>query len=209
MIDKFCEYLTNKIRKENSEIDDERAEVIKYGLQLLVGEVPKFFIMIAIAWGLGILKLTVISFILMFPYRMYAGGFHLKSHIGCIIGTSLMYTGNAFISQYIHIPLTQKIIFAILLWIFAIIMIYKYAPADTEDVPVISKKERKKRRNISYVIVSIMVISGCLVKDNIISNIILIGALLQTISITRIAYKLTNNKYGHEEYWKNKDIVIN
>ena len=54
-----------------------------------------------------------------------------------------------------------------------------------------------------------MVISGCLVKDNIISNIILIGALLQTISITRIAYKLTNNKYGHEEYWKNKDIVIN
>ena len=209
MIEKICITLTKRIRKEMPEIDDERAEVIKYGLQLLVGEVPKFFIMIAIAWGLGILKLTVISFILMFPYRMYAGGFHLKSHIGCIIGTSLMYTGNAFISQYIHIPLTQKIIFAILLWIFAIIMIYKYAPADTEDVPVISKKERKKRRNISYVIVSIMVISGCLVKDNIISNIILIGALLQTISITRIAYKLTNNKYGHEEYWKNKDIVIN
>ena len=62
MIDKFCEYLTNKIRKNMPEVDDERAEVIKYGLQLLVGEVPKIFIMMGIAWALGILKLTLICF---------------------------------------------------------------------------------------------------------------------------------------------------
>ena len=139
MIDKFCEYLTNKIRKQNTDIDDERAEVIKYGLQLLFGEVPKIFIMAAIAWGLGIFKWTIVAFILMLPYRMYAGGFHLKTHIGCIIGTSIMYTGNAFVSQYLTIPLMYKIIISILLWIFAVIMIRMYAPADTEDVPVISK----------------------------------------------------------------------
>lgn len=209
MIDKFCEYLTNKIRKENSEIDDERAEVIKYGLQLIVGEVPKFFIMAAIAWGLGILKLTIICFLLMLPYRMYSGGFHLKTHLGCIIGTSLMYTGNAFVSQYMQISFIPKTIFSVFLWIFALIMIYKYAPADTEDVPVISKKERKKRKSFSYVIVTITIVTGCLIKNNIISNILLVGTFLQTISITRIAYKLTNNKYGHEEYWKNKEVVIN
>ena len=167
MIDKFCEYLTNKIRKENSEIDDERAEVIKYGLQLIVGEVPKFFIMAAIAWVLGILKLTVICFLLMLPYRMYSGGFHLKTHLGCIIGTSLMYTGNAFVSQYMQIPFIPKIIFSVFLWIFALIMIYKYAPADKEDVPVISKKERKKRKIFSYVIVTITIVTGCLIKNNI------------------------------------------
>ena len=33
MIDKFCAYLTKKIRKEMPEVDDERAEVIMYGLQ--------------------------------------------------------------------------------------------------------------------------------------------------------------------------------
>lgn len=209
MIDKFCEYLTKKIRKEDSEIDDEKAEVIKYGLQLIVGEIPKFFIMAAIAWGLGILKLTVICFLLMLPYRMYSGGFHLKTHLGCIIGTSLMYTGNAFVSQYMQIPFIHKIIFSVFLWIFALIMIYKYAPADTEDVPVISKKERNKRKIFSYVIVTITVVTGCIIKNNIISNILLLGTLLQTISITRIAYKLTNNKYGHEEYWKNKEVVIN
>ncbi len=120
-----------------------------------------------------------------------------------------MYTGNAFISQQFTMDFKYKIICAILLWVFAVIMIHIYAPADTEDVPVISKKERKKRKNFSYVIVTIMLIVGCLVKNNIISNMILIGVLLQTISITRFAYKLTNNKYGYEEYLKSENAVVN
>lgn len=209
MIDKFCEYLTNKIRKEMTDVDDERAEIIKYGLQLLFGEIPKIFIMAGIAWALGIFKWTLITFALMLPYRMYSGGFHLKTHIGCIIGTSLMYTGNAFISKYTVIPIQYKVLSACLIWIFALIMIYKYAPADTEDVPVISKKERKKRKYVSYVIATVMVVVGCLVPNNMISNILLFGALFQTITITRVAYKLTRNKYGYEEYLKNKEEVVN
>ena len=209
MIDKFCEYLTNKIRKENSEIDDERAEVINYGLQIMFGEVPKVFIMIAIAWVLGILKWTLVAFVLMLPYRMYSGGFHLKTHIGCIIGTSIMYTGNAFISQLFVIPVIPKIVFAVVLWIFSIVMIYLYAPADTEDVPVVSKRERRKRKIFSYVIVTVMMVCGVMVRDSVVSNILLIGVLLQTVSITRIAYRITNNKYGYEEYWKNKNAVVN
>lgn len=204
MIDKFCEYLTNKIRNENPEIDDERAEVINYGLQIMVGEVPKLFIMAAIAWILGVFKWTLVAFVLMLPYRMYSGGFHLKTHIGCIIGTSLMYTGNAFLSQQFQMPMIFRIIFAIVLWGFSILMIHLYAPADTEDVPVVSKKERRKRKNISYIIMTTMIITGVIIKNNTISNMLLIGVLLQTISITRFAYKITNNKYGHEEYWKVK-----
>ena len=45
MIDKFCRYLTNKIRKQMPEVDDEQAEVILYGIQLIVGEIPKIFLM--------------------------------------------------------------------------------------------------------------------------------------------------------------------
>ena len=209
MIDKFCEYLTNKIRNQDPEINDERAEVIKYGLQIMIGEVPKIFIMAGIAWILGVFKWTLICFALILPYRMYSGGFHLKTHIGCIIGTSIMYTGTAFISQQFEMSITYKAVFAVFLWIFAISMIYLYAPADTEDVPVISKKERNKRRNISFVIVTIMIIAGVIINYSIVSNILLIGVLLQTFSITRFAYKLTKNKYGYEEYWKNKDTVVN
>ena len=207
MIDKFCEYLTKKIRNKMPEIDDERAEVIEYGLQIMIGEIPKVFIMAAIAAILGIFKWTIICFLIMLPYRMYSGGFHLKTHIGCIIGTSIMYTGNAFLSQQFELPIMYKAFCVLGLFIFSIVMISLYAPADTEAVPVVSKKERRKRKIISYIIVTIMLILSVFIKNNIISNIILIGVFLQTISITRLAYKLTNNKYGYEEYMKNKLIT--
>lgn len=202
MIDKFCEYLTNKIRKNMPEVDDERAEVIKYGLQLLVGEVPKIFIMMGIAWALGILKLTLICFCMMLPYRMYSGGFHLKTHLGCIIGTSIMYTGNAFVSQLFVIPVMWKIVVSVILWVFAIIMIYLYAPADTEDVPVIAKRERKKRKVISYVVVSVMLVCGCVVQNAVISNMLIVGVLLQSCSISRLAYRVTRNRFGYEVYYE-------
>lgn len=202
MIDKFCEYLTNKIRKNMPEVDDERAEVIKYGLQLLVGEVPKIFIMMGIAWALGILKLTLICFCMMLPYRMYSGGFHLKTHLGCIIGTSIMYTGNAFVSQLLVIPVMWKIVVSVILWVFAIIMIYLYAPADTEDVPVIAKRERKKRKVISYVVVSVMLVCGCVVQNAVISNMLIVGVLLQSCSISRLAYRVTGNRFGYEVYYE-------
>ena len=74
MIDKFCAYLTKKIRKEMPEVDDERAEVIMYGLQNIIGELPKGIIILIIAYILGIFKLTVISILIIAPYRCVSGG---------------------------------------------------------------------------------------------------------------------------------------
>ena len=37
MIDKICDKLIKRIRVKMPEVDDERAEVIKYGLELIIG----------------------------------------------------------------------------------------------------------------------------------------------------------------------------
>ena len=47
MVDKICDYLTGKIRKQMPDVDEERAEIINYGIHLIVGEIPKTFIFIA------------------------------------------------------------------------------------------------------------------------------------------------------------------
>ena len=79
-------------------------------------------------------------------------------------------------------------------------MISLYAPADTENLPILSKKERKIKKILSYIILTVTLIVTFFIKDNVISNILIIGNLLQTMTITRIAYKITNNKYGYETY---------
>ena len=200
MIDKITEFLTNKIRKEMPDVDEERAEVINYGLQILIGEIPKFFIMLGIAYLLGVFKLSLITFLILLPYRGFSGGFHLKTHIGCIISTCAFYSGVALLSEHILLGDIAKYLLITAVGLFGIIMIKLYAPADTEDVPIISKKVRKQKKIMSYICLIAGLTISAIIKDSIISNIIIFGYLVQTCTITRIAYKLTNNKYGYEVY---------
>ena len=203
MIDKFCAYLTKKIRKEMPEVDDERAEVIMYGLQNIIGELPKGIIILIIAYILGIFKLTVISILIIAPYRCVSGGVHMKTHIGCIIYTLLLYSGSSLLGKYIVLTGNVKIMLAIAIWIFCMIMIKLYAPADTENLPILRKKERKQKQILSYIIITSEILIAIFIKNTTISGIIIFGDFIQTLTITRFAYKITDNKYGHEVYANN------
>ena len=200
MIDKISQSLTNRIRKEMPDVDDERAEVINYGLQILLGEFPKIFVMLAVAYLLGVFKLTLITFFILMPYRTFSGGFHLKTHLGCIITTCAFYCGTALLAKYIVLNNIAKYIIITLLGIFGVFMIKLYAPADTENVPILNKKTRKLKQILSYVFFILGLIIALIVKDNVISNIIVFGYLMQTCMITKLAYILTDNKYGYEVY---------
>ena len=200
MVDKICDYLTNKIRKEDQDIDDERAEIINYGIHLIVGEIPKFFIIMGIAYLLGVFDLTIIAFFLILPFRAASGGFHLKTHIGCIVGSVIFFCGVGILGKYLILEGIVKYIITAIIWLFGMIMVKLYAPADTENVPIISKKERKNKKILSYILLTASIIASLIIKDSVISNIIVYGMLLQSISITRLAYKLTKNKYGYEVY---------
>lgn len=202
MVDMFCNLIMNRIKKEMPEIDDEREEIINYGLQMIIGEVPKLIIMLVIAQLLKVLDLTIIAYFSLLPYKYYVGGVHAKSHIACMVSTPLIYSGNALISKRIlYIPFIYKIIITIAIWIFSIYVITKYAPADTENVPILRKKERKFKKRMSYIIMSITLIIALLIHNNIvISNILIFGCFITSILITRPIYKLYNNKYGFEVY---------
>lgn len=205
MVDEICNRLTLRIKKEIPDVDDERAEVINYGLQLLIGEIPKTLIIIGIAWILGVLDLTILALILMLPYRTASGGVHLKTHIGCIVATSVFYIGNAVLSKYIVLEKIVQYIITGAIWLFSMIMIKLYAPADTEAVPILRKKERKIKKVLSYITMSLSLIIALLINNTIISNILIFGTLFQTLTISRFMYKITGNRYGYEEYIKNEN----
>ena len=200
MIDKICEFLTNKIRKEMPEIDDERAEVINYGLQNIIGEIPKIFITLGIALIFVIFDLTFYTFLLIMPYKAFSGGFHLQTHIGCIICTTAMYCGIALLSKYIVLTEIAKYILIPLIWVFGMWMVKLYAPADTENVPILRKKDRRKKQILSYIALTIGLAVALLIPYGEIANILIFGSFIQTLCITKFVYKITNNKYGYEVY---------
>lgn len=200
MVDKICEFILNKMKKEMPDITKEREEVITYGLQLILGEIPKTLLLFAVSILLGFGWYMLFAYIAIMPYRTVSGGFHLHTHLGCIIGSSVFYYGTILISKFLSLDSLQKYILAGLSFVFGILMISMYAPADTENLPIISKKERKLKKILSYIILTITLVAAIFIKDSTLSNILIIGTTIQSLFISRIAYKITNNKYGHEVY---------
>ena len=202
MIEKFCQFILKKMRKKMPEITDEQGEIILYGLQLIIGEVPKMILLFGISFICGFGLEMVFAYFAIMPYRAASGGFHLHTHLGCIIGSAVFYYGNVLISKFLVLGSIEKYILVALSLIFGILMVSMYAPADTENVPIISKKERKTKKILSYITLILTLMVAVIIPNQVYSNILIIGTIVQTMSITRIAYKLTNNKYGHEEYAK-------
>ena len=200
MVEKICSFILSKMRKKMPEITDEQGEIILYGLQLLVGEAPKMIMLFVVAFIFGFGLETLFAYFAIMPYRTFSGGFHLHTHLGCIIGSVVFYYGDVLISKFLVLDSLEKYILIALSLIFGILMISMYAPADTENVPIISKKERRNKKILSYITLVITLFAALIIQNQVYSNILIIGTIIQSMSITRIAYKLTNNKYGHEVY---------
>lgn len=200
MVDKICEFILNRMKKEMPDITKEKEEVIKYGLQLIIGEIPKTLLLFAVSFLLGFGWYMLFAYITIMPYKMVSGGIHLHTHLGCITVSAISYYGTILLSKFLNLDSLEKYILIALSFVFGILMISLYAPADTENLPIISKKERKTKKILSYIILTITLGIAIFLKDSTLSNILIIGTVMQSLFISRLAYKITNNKYGHEVY---------
>ena len=207
MIDKFCDYITKKIKENSPEMDEEKELVIDFGVRLIFGELPKILILFLIGFILGIGWYTLLAFLLLCPYRSFTGGFHLKTHLGCMICTILLYCGPVMLAKYTNItPDYVKYIVIAIIGIISSILINIYAPADTENIPILSKEDRKRKKVLAYISLIILILISIFIQDKVVSQMLIYGIIFQTLTITRIAYKITNNKYGYEEYLKTESI---
>ena len=201
MIDKFCDWITEQIKGKMPEMDEEKEAVINFGVRLLFGEIPKIIALFIIGFLLQIGWYSLLIYFLLAPYRGSTGGFHLKTHWGCMLSSIVLYIVPILMAKYI--PISQEYIIYVMTGIIGIlssIFIFKYAPADTENIPILSKQERKTKRIKSYISLGILLTIIVFVPDKIVSYMLLYGMFLQDLTLTPIAYKLTKNKYSYEVY---------
>ncbi len=201
MIDNLCNFITNKIKQNVENIDEEKELVIDFGVRLIFGEMPKILLLFIIGFLLGMGWYTLALFILLAPYRSFTGGFHLKTHLGCMITTTILYIGPILLAKYLKIEQSYILyISTALIAIFSIFIIAKYAPADTENVPILSKKERKSKKVKACISLFALCAIIIFYKNNIVSYMLIYGIFLQDLTVLPISYKLTNSKHGYEVY---------
>jgi len=184
ILDNICEKINLRIKREIPDVSNERLEIIDYGLRMIIGEVPKLIIMLFIAYFLKVLPLTILSYLILLPYGIFAGGAHAKSHLGCIIATPAIYCGGVILSQNLFQNISiERFAFIAFVWIFGIIMCLIYAPADTENVPILRKKERKFKKIMACITLTVSLLIAVFLKNIVISNILVFGCLIRSIMI--------------------------
>ena len=70
----------------------------------------------------------------------------------------------------------------------------RYAPADTEEVPILNSNKRKLFKVLAFISLNLLYVSMLLIKNKITSTIILITLAYINICTTNIVYKFYSCK---------------
>ena len=189
----YClsKYLHNKIQKYHNQGYDMgkctkyNIQVYYYGLQIIIGGINKFLLLIIPGLLLNILPQLLLTTISFASLRIFTGGLHYDSYTKCTYISLLSFTITALLSKYIYI--NQFITMLIFLSVLFLILIY--APIEHPNKPI---KENKKIRFkiIALFVLTILVIINLFTYNIIVSNSIIYGILLVGLISTPIINKL-------------------
>lgn len=148
MINKVSAILSEEIKLRLNSSDNDR-EVYAYSIEVLLSLLINFIILAITAYILKKSAELIIFIIFFSGLRIYAGGYHAKTHLECISISFVIFIisslSNNILKSYSEILLFVGLAFSVL-------MVFVFAPAETENKPL-SKDERIKYRRFSRIIV--------------------------------------------------------
>lgn len=197
---KILNHCMEVVKNKYPEYDEDKLEIINYGLESIYLTFTKIIIIFVLAIILNIWKEVLLLLAFYNLIRVSAFGMHAKKSIHCLIISLTLFIGGVYLCRYLVIPLILKVVLSII----CIILIAKYAPADTEKRPIINKKLRKKYKIISVIISGIFAISIVLLSDKSISNYLLLGMIEATIMLLPITYKIFDLPYDNYKTYLNE-----
>lgn len=196
---KILNTLMNNIKKNKLDLDNEQLEIIEYGLESIYLSITKIVLILLLAIVLDILKETILMIIFYNIIRTFAFGLHAKNSITCLITSTTLFIGGAYLSIYLNISLLAKVILSSI----CLLLIFIYAPADTEKHPLLKAKKRKKLKILSVITSTILTVLIIYLNDNPLSNFMLIGFIEATIMILPVTYKLYGLTYNNYKVYGN------
>jgi len=204
MVDKISNkvlyFLVNK-----ADIDNERKEILLFGITRIVEDIPKAIGIILIGILLNIIFEMIIVTVIISLYKTFVGGVHAKTNFGCFLCSLIFYLAIIYISEYLVITGNTRFLFISLNYIFAIYCILTYVPADVPEIPKVDKRLRRNLKIKSFIMLNfIFFVTYLFIKDVYIQRIIAYSIFFINLMTTRTIYKLFKNEYGHEVYIPDK-----
>lgn len=188
-------YFLKKIRKEivkqYPKYSKDKVDEIMYGVEGIYLTITKTIIISLIALILGVFNELIFLLISFNFIRLFAFGMHANKSWICLLFSSTLFLGGAYLCKILVIP--KNILITLFLIVLLIISIY--APSDTVKRPLIKKKRRIIFKILSMTVVIIYFILTLIIKNNLFINAIIIGLIIECILILPTTYMIFKMPY--------------
>lgn len=173
---------------------EEDISIYAYGIEIFLGVIIKFSLVLILAILLGILETALVFMFTFSFFRFLEGGVHLSTYLRCLTFGLLLVLGVGYLST---IPLTSYIITS--LFIVTILMgLYvciKWVPAGTDKKQITDADERlKQKRKTLYTLAIYSIIVVVLLANNYPAYGLacIYGSILSSFLVTPWGYSVMN-----------------
>ncbi|HPW40878.1 MAG TPA: accessory gene regulator AgrB [Bacillota bacterium] len=192
----FPERISGKITKaiaaELKDLSEEKIAEIDYGIAAFIANSYKMVFIFILAMLLNIFQYFLIAFVSFGALRTFASGVHAKREWTCLPTSALVFFGITYLGMI------SKLNIYIITFIFILCFgaMLRYAPADTEERPIVSRKLRKKLKILSVITILVLYAIAMYSLGTKASSIITFAVLFESVLILPVTYRLAGSMYG-------------
>lgn len=178
--------------------EDDKIEILSYGLQILLGTSFKVTSIMLVAYLLGIFRTTSIALISFVTFRRIIGGTHYDTYSKCFLASTVSIIILGMMGSVIEIKEMLILVLTLLVYIQGLLSIIVWVPAGTEKKRIKNEALRKKIKRKAVALITVWAASVICIKDFISGKYIfssILGVLLAFLFTTPFAYKFTKLKF--------------
>lgn len=191
MINNISEFITKRWVAK-SIIPEEDYELYHYGWFVVLTDLCLFAFTLILGIIFDIVLSSIIFFVTFFFIRRFAGGYHVKTELHCLIISFSVLLLSMIAIKFFFVNVAGK--YLLIINLICVIALAFFSPADTPQKPL-SLAERKKFKILISIIGIIFLIIDCILIHFEINNIaipIICAFVLETILV--ILGRLLNHR---------------
>lgn len=183
------EYLTERLLRDGVISADER-DIVQYGLETLQGTLSSCVLSTVIGFCFGNVCAGIGLFLLIFPLRKYAGGYHADTKSGCFVTSALMMVMTFFGLYLWHWP---KVVYCIIVMLFDMVIIWM-APMENQNKRLDDAEQTmyRKRTRAVLLVENVLFVLACLLNGWEVFCVITMSIVFTGLSLMMGLVKLRN-----------------
>ena len=184
--------LNLKLHKEGLEL-----QKMKLGIEIILINLSKFIVIFSVATYFHLFKETALMLLVFASIKRNAFGLHAKNSMVCTLTSLLLFVAVPYLSY--NLRFNNYIVLAS--FSIIILLLYKYAPGDTESHPLLGEKLRKRLKRESMITGTVLMLIALIIPSEVVKTMITVAVSCEIISILPITYKILNRGYkNYEKY---------